>query len=247
MVLFPISPWPAGQRSAHCPRWQKLDRLHDLCLQKPKAIPVVELAVRRAWPFQPQLHQTRGGWGAGRDMEGKRRGERVGKGKGKGSWLTTWKHFGNFEWKKSIYTNAKHQCSQCELSQKRSKLGLSYFCATSHNKTWLINKNPVFFFSTAQHVTPVPLLHLPLWRRGTTAFLSGRRQLFKCRLFTLRSCKCLSDPEVSAFERSIGGFIPSLLLFFFLSNSLPSSYLFLWRVKEQRKGTSPLCILHRDL
>lgn len=102
-VVFPISPRPAGQRSTHHPRWQKLDKLHDPCLQKPKAITVVELTAGTDQPFQPQFHKMRRGEGRGGGGHQGREGERMGK--GKRSLLSTWKYFENFEQKKYV-----HEC-----------------------------------------------------------------------------------------------------------------------------------------
>lgn len=128
--MFPISPWPAGQCSAHHPHWQKLDKLHDPCLQKPKAI-TVELRAERIGVSSPN------------SAKGERR-ERRERGKEKEPLLSIGKYVENLEWKK--HPRDCCQCSQHEPPQT-SKLCLwpSYLCVTSHNKTWTTGGNLDFF------------------------------------------------------------------------------------------------------
>lgn len=129
-VMFPISPWPAGQCSAHHPHWQKLDKLHDPCLQKPKAI-TVELRAERIGVSSPN------------SAKGERR-ERRERGKEKEPLLSIGQYVENLEWKKH-----PHDCCQCSQHEppQTSKLCLwpSYLCVTSHNKTWTTGGNLDFF------------------------------------------------------------------------------------------------------
>lgn len=75
-------------------------------------------------------------------------------------------------------------------------------------------------------------------------FLGVLVVLLNSHPLSLGSHKCLPDPCCHLGNAHGLGFLPLRYIFF----QFPSpGYLFLWRARARRRGTSPLCIPHQDV